>query len=86
MAPVLDQLRRAKPVDTVYLDTTYADEQYVFPSQKDIISKALKVMWSEFVLPDRDTLFVFGSYTIGKERIYMGNVLFSVFCACVRLL
>ncbi|XP_070211566.1 DNA cross-link repair 1A protein-like [Littorina saxatilis] len=57
-------------VDELYLDTTYCDPAYAFPSQKDAIdcavSTALKTMERE-----PRTLVVCGAYTIGKERIFI---------------
>ena len=53
----------------LYLDTTYCNEEYSFPSQQDAISDMLKVMHSERKYPG--TLFLMGSYTIGKERVFV---------------
>lgn len=54
---------------TVYLDTTYCDASYAFPSQEDVIHNLVQLLSQEV---DRiHTLFLFGAYTIGKERVFM---------------
>ena len=59
-------------IDTLLLDTTYADPKYSFPPQKDCIDAAcerlLRIASSEKVL------VVFGTYSIGKERLFMEAV------------
>ncbi|RKP34708.1 beta-lactamase-like protein [Dimargaris cristalligena] len=51
-------------LDALYLDTTYLDPTYAFPPQREVIEAAPKHR-----LDDR-LLFVVGTYTIGKERIF----------------
>jgi DNA cross-link repair 1A protein len=60
--------------DAIYLDTTYCDPQYSFPSQNSAIStccnhmnRILKNDQRAFVPIKR--LFLVGSYLIGKEKI-----------------
>jgi DNA cross-link repair 1A protein len=57
------------------LDTTYCDAKYTLPTQQDAISAAIEVAQWEMEVSKKDksmkTLFLFGSYTIGKEKIYM---------------
>eukprot|EP00981_Chlorochromonas_danica_P011073 scaffold3715_cov249-Ochromonas_danica.AAC.2 len=54
---------------TVYLDTTYCDASYAFPPQDEVIHNLLQLLLQEI---DREhTLFLFGAYTIGKERVFM---------------
>ena len=55
---------------TVYLDTTYCDEKYVFPSQQDSIDMVTRAVREEAEKPGR-TLFFFGAYSIGKEKVFM---------------
>ena len=58
-------------IDAVYLDTTYCDEQYDFPLQEEVV---------QFVIDEvklrrgksKKLLVACGSYTIGKERIFLG--------------
>lgn len=64
--PQLQQLRGT--VDLV-LDTTYCDPQYNFPAQQEVLEFAIDAVKAEAFNPK--TLFWFGSYTIGKERLYL---------------
>lgn len=57
-------------VENLYLDTTYADSNYDFPLQEEAIQEMLDIMESErksAVNP----VFLIGSYTIGKERLFI---------------
>ncbi|TYZ61614.1 hypothetical protein PybrP1_008394 [[Pythium] brassicae (nom. inval.)] len=56
-------------LDGIYLDTTYADPKYAFPTQETAIAHALELV-AKHTLSDK-TLFLFGSYSIGKERLFM---------------
>ncbi|KAF4320080.1 hypothetical protein BBO99_00005416 [Phytophthora kernoviae] len=58
-----------KRLDGVYLDTTYCDPKYTFPTQQTAINHALTLMDKHF--NQEKVLFLFGSYTIGKERLFM---------------
>lgn len=62
-------------LDEIFLDTTYCDAKYTLPTQEDAISAAIEVAEKEMITSNKDktskTLFLFGSYTIGKEKIYM---------------
>lgn len=56
-------------LDGVYLDTTYCDPKYTFPTQQAAVNHALELMdkhWKQ-----EKVLYLFGSYTIGKERLFM---------------
>ncbi len=59
-------------IDTLLLDTTYADPKYNFPPQEACIDAAcerlLEIAYSTKVL------VVFGTYSIGKERLFMEAV------------
>ena len=59
-------------VDELYLDTTYCDPQYAFPPQQDVINFSVNLA-TDFVHQNPNTLIVVGSYTIGKERIFLGK-------------
>lgn len=61
--PVLSRL------DGIYLDTTYADPKYVFPTQQAAIEHTLALV-AKHTLSDK-VLYLFGSYSIGKERLFM---------------
>ncbi|GJU88771.1 DNA cross-link repair protein SNM1, partial [Tanacetum coccineum] len=56
-------------VQTLILDTTYCDPQYDFPKQEAVIQYVLEAIQAEAFNPK--TLFLIGSYTIGKERLFM---------------
>ena len=72
-------------LDDIYLDTTYCNGKYsTMPSQKEAITAAVSMAREEIegpatssLLPKcmarkkTSTLLLFGSYTIGKEKIYM---------------
>ncbi|RNA12385.1 DNA cross-link repair 1A, partial [Brachionus plicatilis] len=57
-------------IDTIHLDTTYCDSYYKFVPQKKIISIGVELVRKELG-KQSNTLIVCGSYTIGKERIFM---------------
>ncbi|GMF15741.1 unnamed protein product [Phytophthora fragariaefolia] len=56
-------------LDGVYLDTTYCDPKYTFPTQQVAVKHALELMNKHF--KQEKVLYLFGSYTIGKERLFM---------------
>ncbi|KAF0697231.1 Aste57867_12059 [Aphanomyces stellatus] len=56
------------PLDAVYLDTTYCEPQYCHPTQAVAIAETKRLVDAH--AQDR-ALFLFGSYSIGKERLYM---------------
>ncbi|XP_043198649.1 DNA cross-link repair 1A protein-like [Amphibalanus amphitrite] len=57
-------------IDRVYLDTTYCDPVYDFPSQSDILHQCVRIV-TEAIQKHAKTLVVCGSYTIGKERVFL---------------
>ena len=62
-------------LDDLYLDTTYCAERYAgVPTQARAIAAAVLTAEREVreaAESGTNTLFLFGSYTIGKERIYL---------------
>ncbi|EEY69548.1 DNA cross-link repair protein, putative [Phytophthora infestans T30-4] len=56
-------------LDGVYLDTTYCNPKYTFPTQQVAIDHALELIDKHF--KQDKVLYLFGSYTIGKERLFM---------------
>ncbi|KAJ6824071.1 putative DNA cross-link repair 1A protein [Iris pallida] len=56
-------------VDTLILDTTYCNPQYDFPKQEAVIQFVIEAIQAEAFNPK--TLFLIGSYTIGKERLFL---------------
>ena len=55
---------------TCYLDTTYCDPQYTFPSQRAAIDFCVSAARTEG-FNAQSTLFLVGSYTIGKEKVML---------------
>ena len=64
-------------IDELYLDTTYCDPHHAFPPQHDVINFAVNIA-TEFVHQNPNTVTVVGSYTIGKERIFLGVYLIII--------
>ncbi|XP_059277579.1 DNA cross-link repair protein PSO2/SNM1 [Lycium ferocissimum] len=56
-------------VHTLILDTTYCDPQYDFPKQEAVIQFIIESIQAETF--NSKTLFLIGSYTIGKERVFV---------------
>ena len=54
-------------VDEVYLDTTYCEKKWTFPDQDVVLNKMREIAREETRREPR-TLFLCGSYSIGKER------------------
>ncbi|KAK9832766.1 hypothetical protein WJX84_012067 [Apatococcus fuscideae] len=62
---------KGKPLDVLYLDTTYALPKHVHPPQDVAIAQIIDVMQKSYKEEPR-TLFVVGAYHIGKERAFLG--------------
>lgn len=60
-------------IQNLYLDTTYSDPQYVFPPQREVIDTCIRSIEND--VKRADTIIVFGTYTIGKERIIIDTAL-----------
>ncbi|KAG6770442.1 hypothetical protein POTOM_026125 [Populus tomentosa] len=56
-------------IHTLILDTTYCNAQYDFPKQEAVIQFVIEAIQAEAFNPK--TLFLIGSYTIGKERLFL---------------
>ncbi|XP_047170039.1 uncharacterized protein LOC124838478 isoform X2 [Vigna umbellata] len=65
----INPLLKMCPIDTLILDTTYCNPQYDFPKQEAVIQFVIDAIQAETFNPK--TLFLIGSYTIGKERIFL---------------
>ncbi|KAI9481867.1 beta-lactamase-like protein [Coemansia mojavensis] len=57
------------PIDYLYLDTTYLQPTYAFPSQSQVVQAVADKAPTR--TSKRRVLFVVGSYTIGKERLFI---------------
>lgn len=62
-------LLTGSPISSLVLDTTYCNPQYDFPKQEAVIQFVVEAIQAEAFNPK--TLFLIGSYTIGKERLFM---------------
>ncbi|CAN9509253.1 unnamed protein product [Ophioblennius macclurei] len=68
-------------VQTLYLDTTYCSPEYTFPKQQEAINFAANSAFELVTLNPR-TLVVCGSYSVGKEKVFLAlaEVLGSKVC------
>ncbi|XDC86752.1 hypothetical protein R6Z07F_017925 [Ovis aries] len=63
-------LLACQKVHTLYLDTTYCSPEYSFPSQQEVIQFAINTAF-ETVTLNPQALVVCGTYSIGKEKIFL---------------
>ncbi|XP_061336906.1 DNA cross-link repair protein SNM1 [Gastrolobium bilobum] len=57
-------------VNVLYLDTTYCNPKYKFPSKEDVLNYVVKITKNHLKMHPR-TLVVVGAYSIGKECVYL---------------
>ena len=65
--PILREVASKRPA--VMLDTTYCDPKHAFPPQAEVLAAVRDAVRAEAHNGER-TLFLFGTYTIGKERVF----------------
>ncbi|XP_014787431.1 uncharacterized protein LOC106881526 isoform X2 [Octopus bimaculoides] len=64
-----DALQNVK-INQLYLDTTYCDPDYMFPEQQEVLDFCVSLVKS-FLKENPQTLVVVGTYTIGKEKVFL---------------
>ncbi|KAK7286497.1 hypothetical protein RJT34_21524 [Clitoria ternatea] len=57
-------------VNVLYLDTTYCNPKYRFPSKEDVLNYVVKITKNYLKIHPR-ALVVVGAYSIGKECVYL---------------
>ncbi|KAK8941701.1 DNA cross-link repair protein SNM1 [Platanthera guangdongensis] len=62
-------LLQSSHIHTLILDTTYCNPQYDFPKQDEVVQFVIDAIRAESFNPK--TLFLIGTYTIGKERLFL---------------
>ncbi|XP_046659362.1 DNA cross-link repair 1A protein-like [Homalodisca vitripennis] len=62
---------RSITISKLFLDTTYCNPQYCFPTQEEVIGRIIDIVKAHVQEHPR-TLVVCGSYTIGKEKVFLG--------------
>jgi DNA cross-link repair 1A protein len=60
----------SSPIDLIFLDTTYCDPKYDFPPQKQTLDLIVSIS-CEAVQKNPKLLIVCGSYSIGKENVFI---------------
>lgn len=69
-AHLVNVITRGK-LDYLFLDTTYADPRYSFPPQETILENAVAAARREDARTRHRCLYFFGTYSIGKEKVFL---------------
>jgi hypothetical protein len=73
--PLASLVKNDIVLDELYLDTTYCNPKYELPTQQDAIEAIVSIFEQEQNRQKErgqgKTLHLFGSYTIGKEKMYL---------------
>uniref|UniRef100_A0A8C5Q228 DNA cross-link repair 1A protein n=1 Tax=Leptobrachium leishanense TaxID=445787 RepID=A0A8C5Q228_9ANUR len=59
-----------RKIHSLYLDTTYCSPEYTFPPQQEVIQFAANTAFEMVTLHPR-TLVVCGTYSVGKEKVFL---------------
>jgi DNA cross-link repair 1A protein len=69
------QLRVLQNRVILHLDTTYCSPEHSFPPQDEVVREVVRLcstsQQASLAAGKQPPLFVFGSYTIGKERLFL---------------
>ncbi|KAG9447328.1 hypothetical protein H6P81_013456 [Aristolochia fimbriata] len=57
-------------VDVLYLDTTYCNPKYMFPSKEEVLDFVVRITKNHLAMQPK-TLIIVGAYSIGKEQVYL---------------
>ncbi|XP_077250172.1 DNA repair metallo-beta-lactamase family protein isoform X2 [Tasmannia lanceolata] len=57
-------------INVLYLDTTYCNPKYRFPSKEDVVGFVVRIARNSLAKQPK-TLIVVGAYSIGKEHVYL---------------
>lgn len=60
----------SRPIDAIFLDTTYCDPKYDFLPQKKILDKIVSIS-CDYYKKSPKLLIVCGTYSVGKENVFI---------------
>jgi len=66
----LDKFLSLRPIDHLYLDTTYCNEYYKLPAQSEVIDYVRRLV-RQHADKYPKLLVVVGTYTVGKEKVFI---------------